>query len=88
MRGSPCKSSRLNPLVNETLYLARRALELHFLRHFLTVLVAQVPVDSHCQRTTILVPQPAGNGRNVHAARNAPGCEEVAEIMVTESMDA
>jgi hypothetical protein len=51
------------------------------------MLIAKVAVRLHSQRSPILVTQPAGNGRNIHAALDASGCEEMAEVVVGKSLN-
>ena len=48
-------------------------LKFHFLRHRLTVFVAEVAVCFHCQRPAVLVTEPARDRGNIHAGFNAAG---------------
>ena len=51
--------------------------ECHPLRHVRAMLVAQVAVGFHRQRTAVFVAEPAGNCWNVHARFDATGGKQV-----------
>ena len=51
----------------------------------LQVFAAQMPVGAHCERSPVFVDEPAGNGRDVHAAFNAHGREEMPQIVVGDT---
>src|SRR5215467_12104922 len=50
------------------------------------MLVPKVTVRLHSQRSPILVTQPPANSRDIDSALNAPGCEQMAEVVVRDSM--
>src|SRR5260221_383620 len=50
-----------------------------------TVLPTQMPVGLHRQRATVLVPEPAGDGRDVHTAFDANRCEEMTKVVVRDA---
>ena len=64
---------------------ARRGSEFDLLGHRLAMLVAKVPVGFHGQGPAVFVPEPSGNRWDVHARFNAPGCEQMPEVMVGET---
>lgn len=57
--------------------------ERDFLSHFVRVLVAQVTVNFHRQHSAVFVTEPQRNGWNVHSGFNAPGREQVTQIVVS-----
>lgn len=57
-------------------------------RHLLAVLVAKVAIDFHGRRPTVLVAEPTRDGGDVHAGLDAPGREQVPEVMVRDPCDA
>ena len=52
------------------------------------VLAPQVAVGFHCQRAAVFVSEPAGDGRNVHAAFDAARCEQVPQIVMRDAIRA
>ena len=50
------------------------------------VLLAEVAVSFHTKRSTILVPEPARNRGDVHAALDADGGEKVSQIVVGDPL--
>src|SRR5262249_37424359 len=50
------------------------------------MLPSQVAVSFHCQRATVLVPEPAGNSRNVNAGFDTPRCEQVPQIVMSDAI--
>ena len=59
--------------------------EFDLLGHLLAVLVAKVPVGFHGQRPAVFVAEPARDRWNVHAGFDAPGREQVAQVVVREA---
>jgi transposase len=49
------------------------------------VLAAKVPVGPHRQGPAVLVAEPAGYGRDVHAALDADSCKEMAKVVVGDT---
>ena len=60
--------------------------EAHLLRHFCGMTVAQMAIDAHRQRTAVFVAKPARYGRNVNASFNAARGEQVAQVVVGDSL--
>jgi hypothetical protein len=50
------------------------------------MLVAQVSVSFHAKSAAVLMPKPARNGWDVHAVFDATGGEQVAQIVVGDSL--
>ena len=63
-------------------------LKLHLRRHQLGMLIPKVPVRSHSERSPILVTEPSGNGRDIDATLDAPGGEQMPQIVVGNPMRA
>jgi hypothetical protein len=57
------------------------------LRHSLTVLVAEVPVNAHGEGAAVLVSQPAGKGGDVDSTLYASRRKPVPQVMVAEVLD-
>src|SRR5215472_8452144 len=53
-----------------------------------TVLAPQVPIGFHCQRATVLVSKPTGNGWDVHTAFDATRRKQMAQIVMRDSFSA
>src|SRR5437773_834622 len=49
---------------------------------------AKVAVGLHCQRTAVLMTQPAGNGRNVHARFDAARRKQLPQVVMNDAMGA
>src|ERR1035441_2162469 len=62
--------------------------ERHLLRHCRAMLLSQVAIHFHGQRSAVAVTKPAGYRWNVHAGLYASGSEQVAQIMVRNFRDA
>ena len=60
----------------------------HFLGHGGGVLVTEMTVNLHSQRTTVLVAQPARDGGDVHTGFDAARSEEMTKIVVGDSFHA
>src|SRR5260370_21125379 len=60
------------------------SLESHLLRHCLAVLVAEMAIGFHRQRSPVLMAEPARHRWNVHARFNAACGEQVPQVMVRE----
>ena len=78
----------VTPTCASTPFAAVIPLKLHPSRHLRAVFIAQMAVGLHRQCAAVLMPEPAGDGWNVHTALNAPGSEEVAEVVVRDTSDA
>jgi hypothetical protein len=63
-------------------------LKRNLLRFIDAVFVSQVAIGFHAQRTAGLMSKPARNGRDVHAVFNAAGGEQVAQVVVGDSLRA
>ena len=50
--------------------------------------VAQVAVDPHRKGAAVLVPEPTGDGGDIHAAFNASSGKQVPQIVVSQAGDA
>jgi len=59
--------------------------KLHFAGHCLRMMIAQVPINLHRQRTAVLVPQPTRHRGDVHAGFDAPGGEEVPQVVMGDA---
>ena len=67
--------------------LAGRFLLKHYLRsHSLRMLIPEMPIGFHCQGPSVFVSEPTTNGRDINTAFNAPGCEQVAQVMPDQPM--
>ena len=62
--------------------------EIDELGHAGGMLVAEMAIDFHGQRATVFVAEPAGDGRDVNAALNATGGEQMAQIVMGQMSDA
>ena len=49
------------------------------------MLIAQVTVGLHCQRSTVLMAEPSRNGRNIDARFNTSRCEQMPQIVMGDS---
>ena len=56
----------------------------HFRSHALRVFPAQMPVNFQRQHSTVTVPKPARDGRNVNPALNASRRKQVSQGMVRQ----
>ena len=50
------------------------------------MILPQVPVRFHAERTAIFVAKPSRDSRNIHAALDANGREEVSQIVMSNSL--
>jgi hypothetical protein len=57
------------------------ALKTDLCRHRLAMLIAQVPVSPHRQGTAVFMSKPPADGRDIDAAFNASGREQVPQIV-------
>ncbi len=51
------------------------------------MLVAQVAVDTHGERSAIFVPEPPGKSWNIHTRLNADGREKVPKVVMSDPLD-
>ena len=51
------------------------------------MLVAEMAVNFHGQRAAVFVAEPSGDGRDVNAALNAAGGEQMAQIVMGQMSD-
>lgn len=58
----------------------------HPLRLSNAVFPAEVAIRAHRQRAAVLMSKPAGNSWNIHAAFDAPCCEEVPQIVMCDAI--
>ena len=56
--------------------------EPHLLRHLHRMLIPQMPIHLHRQRPAVFMPEPTTDGGDIDAGFNAPGCKQVAEIVM------
>ena len=56
-----------------------------FFRGRCGMLIAKVAVGFHCQRSAVLVSEPAGDGGNIYTGFDAGGSEQMAEVVVNDS---
>jgi len=50
------------------------------------MLIPEMSIGFHCQSPSVFVSEPTANGRDINATFNAPGCEQVAQVMSDQPM--
>ena len=50
------------------------------------MLLSQVAINFHGERSAVAVPQPAGDRWNIHASLDTAGGEQVAQVVVGDSL--